>query len=170
MKTDKNGLTLLNDNEGTYKGIIYDMEGGYYAVSGLTYTNKGDKSNYIIGHYEDARDAAFVSQRFARKYDNDDVKNLVRSGNFALMTNDFTQRVSIPEWKYPSVTEGSDGYDYVKMYVENPSTSLMEALDVFDVDFDRSYENITYTVNEIDKLFCSGTPLRRATRMVLGLT
>lgn len=167
MKTDKNGLTLLKDTEGTYKGIIYDMEGGYYAVSGLTYTNKGEKSNYIIGHYEDARDAAFVAQRFARKYDNDQVRDMVQNGVFALKTNDFTSRVAIPKWEYPSITEGNGEYAYVKEYVETPSAALIEAFDMFDYKGSRDYDTITNMLAAIDNMFCTGTPLREAARQVV---
>lgn len=170
---DSNGLELLADDIGTYKGILFDPAGDYFAVAPVKYTANGVTSNYIIGSYDDIRDAAHVGQTFAKKYDKPEIQAMVTSGEFPLYTSEFRGKVIMPKWAFPSVGSYSDDrYDYVKQYVANPSSALMEAWEMFDRDakiVSRDIDSTMKALKKIEAMFTSGIHLRQAARSLFGV-
>jgi hypothetical protein len=133
---DRNGLELspIQDSLNAYKFTAVNPKIRAYSAYAQATRGKGIYSMVTIARFDDARDAAFVGQEFAKAFTIDQVYQMVIDKTFDDVAKDFVANLDMPVWQYPA--EGLDWDDitgengYTKNRVDNAREALVEALKV----------------------------------------
>lgn len=171
---DLNGLELTQvaDSLNSYKLTAVDTKIRKISAYAASRPNhKNDFSMHTIGQYNDPRDAAYVGQEFAKRYDKVTVKQMVIDGTFRAVANEFRESIEIPEWKFRA--EGLDfddifGGKYEKNYMDNSRDALLEAIRVLGKKTPALPE-AKKLMAEVDKLVnAGGITFRQAAHKLVG--
>lgn len=173
---DVNGLALtpMGDTMNTYLyTAVLPKVRKYSAYANAT---PGGKQKIfgmqVIGIYDDPRDAAFVAQEFAALYDRHAVTEMVASGSFKEIADEFVENLDIPVWAYPaeglSFEDLESDYTYTRNYVNTSVDALKEAIQVFSKK-PPAVQKVKALVAEVETLVSTGKTYREAARHVVEL-
>lgn len=138
---DHNGLELSPVDSNTmnsYKFTAVDLTTKrYWAYARSDLWKIAKKfSMHNIHSYKDPRDAAFVGQEFNKAFSNEQVRELIRSGDFRDVVNEFLENLEIPVWKYPAegllIEDILNDYKFEKNYCDTAQEALREYFANFD--------------------------------------
>lgn len=167
---DRNGLELtpVQTSLNAYKYTAVNVKGRDYTAYAQAARNRGIYSMVTIAKFDDARDAAFIGQEFAKKYTVEQVYEMVLDKSFSDVAERFVEDTEIPEWQYPA--EGLDWDDILgnsdkKNRVADAKDALVEALKISK----KKTPVVTVAkqmVNEVDTLYKQGMSYRAAAKIV----
>lgn len=169
---DRNGLELTPSqvSMNSYKFTAVNPKARNYSAYAQASRNRGLYSMVTIAKFDDARDAAYVGQEFAKLYTNEQVYEMVLDKSFEDITKQFVENLDIPEWAYPA--EGLDwddilGYDKSKKnHVFTSKDALVEALK----ETGKKPPSVVIArqmVAEVDALYNQGKSYRDAAKLVV---
>lgn len=170
---DRNGLELspIQDSLNAYKFTAVNPKIRAYSAYAQSTRKKGIYSMVTIARFDDARDAAFVGQEFAKRYNEQEVYQMVIDKTFDDVAKDFVDNLVMPVWQYPA--EGLDWDDILgndgakKNRVDNARDALVEALK----DAGKAAPAIVQAkkmIAEVEALYQTGVSLREAAKNVVN--
>ena len=101
---DRNGLELtpIQNSLNAYKFTAVNPKIRAYSAYAQATRHKGVYSMVTIARFDDARDAAFVGQEFAKAFAEDQVYQMVIDKTFDDVAKDFVDGLQMPIWQYPA--------------------------------------------------------------------
>ena len=171
---DRNGLELspIQDSLNAYKFTAVNPKIRAYSAYAQSTRKKGIYSMVTIARFDDARDAAFVGQEFAKRYNEQEVYQMVIDKTFDDVAKDFVDGLVMPIWQYPA--EGLDWDDIlgndgtVKNRVDNSRDALVEALKIAGKPTP-ALAKAKQLIAEVDKLYNQGMSFREAAKEVVKM-
>lgn len=172
---DRNGLELspIQDSLNAYKFTAVNPSIRAYSAYAQATRKKGIYSMVTIARFDDARDAAFVGQEFAKRYTIDEVYQMVIDKTFDDIAKDFVDNLEMPMWQYPA--EGLDWDDIIgsegtlKNRVDNARDALVEALKVANKPTP-ALAQAKKMIAEVEKLYNNGMNYRSAAKNVVNMS
>lgn len=174
---DRNGLELTESNRESYNS--YKFTAVDFNTKRFSAYAASDKYNshkfcmHTIKQYKDPRDAAYVGQRFRELYTKQQVSDMISSGSFREIVNEFLEGIEIPEWKYPpeglTIEEllGEDTIKYSKNYVDNPKDALREAITIFEISKIPPIPVVNILLSRVEEYYSEGFTYRQAATKVV---
>jgi hypothetical protein len=171
---DRNGLELspIQDSLNAHKFTAANPKIRAYSAYAQSTREKGIYSMVTIARFDDARDAAFVGQEFAKRYSEQEVYQMVIDKTFDDVAKDFVDGLVMPIWQYPA--EGLDWDDIlgndgtVKNRVDNSREALVEALKIAGKPTP-ALAKAKQLIAEVDKLYNQGMSFREAAKEVVKM-
>lgn len=171
---DRNGLELspIQTSLNAYKFTAVNVHSRNYTAYAQATRNKGIYSMVTIAKFDDARNAAFVGQEFAKKFTEAQVYEMVIDKMFETIAADFVESLDIPVWQFPA--EGLDWDDItgndgtVKNRVDNSREALVEALKIAGKPTP-ALAKAKQLIAEVDKLYNQGMSFREAAKEVVKM-
>jgi hypothetical protein len=176
---DRNGLELspMQESMNSYKFTAVNPKArkftAYAQADRKSAVAHGIYTMVTIARYEDARDAAYVAQTFAKLYNPTQVFEMVRDDILKDVVADFLAELEIPEWQYPA--EGLDWDDilgfesgesrYKQNHVSDARGALIEAIDALKRKAPLA-SNVPGMIAFVDGLYNQGRSYREAAHLV----
>lgn len=170
---DRNGLELtpVQSSLNAYKFTAVNVASRNYTAYAQATRNRGIYSMVTIAKFDDARDAAYVGQQFAKIYTESQVYEMVIDKTFEQIANEFVGGLDIPEWQFPA--EGFDWDDIVgsdgttKNRVDNAREALVEALKIAGKPTP-ALASAKKMIADVEKLYQGGASYREAAKNVVN--
>jgi hypothetical protein len=170
---DRNGLELtpVQTSMNAYKFTAVNVAGRNYTAYAQATRNRGIYSMITIAKFDDARDAAFVGQEFAKKFTISQAYEMVLDKTFDAVASEFVTSIDMPVWQFPA--EGLDwddivgGAGYEKNRVDNAREALVEALKIASKPAP-ALTAAKKLIDSVEKLYSDGMSYREAAKLVVN--